>query len=221
MKVIFYDDDIIVCHKESGELSECADENAHNSLPRLLSEHLRGIGEQNAHVFAVHRLDKETEGVMVFARNSRAAAALSQSIREGKLEKTYLALCHGEVFPDTDKLCDLLYYDRKRGKSFVVTRERNGVRKAELEYRVIERKNGLSLLEVKLFTGRTHQIRVQFASRKHPLVGDRRYGAPKSEHSGTALVSKRLSFTHPKSGERLTFECEMPSTALWKVFDGQ
>ena len=208
MKVIFYDDDIIVCHKESGELSECADENAHNSLPRLLSEHLRGIGEQNAHVFAVHRLDKETEGVMVFARNSRAAAALSQSIREGKLEKTYLALCHGEVFPDTDKLCDLLYYDRKRGKSFVVTRERNGVRKAELEYRVLERKNGLSLLEVKLFTGRTHQIRVQFASRKHPLVADRRYGAPKGETEKLGLLAKTLTFPHPTTRKTVTFECD-------------
>lgn len=208
MKVIFYDADIIVCHKASGELSECADENTKDALPTMLSEYLRDAGEKNSHIFAVHRLDKDTEGVMVYARNSRAAAALSQSIREGTLKKTYLALCHGEVFPDADKLCDLLYYDRKRGKSFVVTRERNGVRKAELEYRVLERANGLSLLEVKLLTGRTHQIRVQFASRKHPLVADRRYGAPRSEYEQLGLIAKKLTFPHPTTNKVVTFECD-------------
>ena len=208
MKIIFYDEDIIVCHKEWGELSECSDVHAKDSLPRLIGERMRECGEANTHVFAVHRLDKETEGVMVFARNSRAAAALSQSICEGKLEKTYLALCHGEIFPDKDKLCDLLYYDRKRGKSFVVTRERKGVRKAELEYRVLERKNDLSLLEITLLTGRTHQIRVQLASRKHPLVADRRYGAPKDDEGRLRLLAKKLTFPHPTTKQLVTFECD-------------
>ena len=88
-----------------------------------------------------------------------------------------------------------------------------------VKYEVIGEKNYLSLLKIKLHTGRTHQIRVQFASRKHPLVGDRRYGAPKTEHSGIALLSQSLSFTHPNSGERMTFECDMPDTPLWNLFD--
>ena len=219
MKVIFCDNDIIVCHKEHGELSECADDGAKDSLPKMLSAYLSDIGEKSTHVFAVHRLDKETEGVMVYARNSRAAAALSKSIGEGKLKKTYLALCHGEVFPDADHLCDLLYYDRKRGKSFVVTRERNGVRKAELDYRVIERKNGLSLIEVHLLTGRTHQIRVQFASRKHPLVADRRYGAPKGEYAQLGLLAKTLTFPHPTTNKIVTFECDASALDFLKIKD--
>ena len=219
MKVIFCDNDVIVCHKDCGELSECADESAKDSLPRLLSDYLIESGEKNAHVFAVHRLDRETEGVMVYARNSRAAAALSQSICEGKLKKTYFALCHGEIFPDADHLCDLLYYDRKRGKSFVVTRERNGVRKAELDYRVIERKNGLSLVEVELITGRTHQIRVQFASRKHPLVADRRYGAPKDDYTQLGLVAKTLTFPHPTTKKVITFECDASALDFLQIKD--
>ena len=219
MKVIFCDNDIIVCHKERGELSECADESAKDSLPRQLGDYLAENGQKNTHVFAVHRLDRETEGVMVYARNSRAAAALSKSICEGKLQKTYLALCHGEVFPDSDHLCDLLYYDRKRGKSFVVTRERNGVRKAELDYKVIERKNGFSLLEIKLITGRTHQIRVQFASRKHPLVADRRYGAPKSEHEQLGLLAKTLTFPHPTTNKVVAFECDIEALSALTIKD--
>lgn len=205
MKIIFYDNDIIVCYKHSGELSEDGDKGS--SLPAILREQLAALGEQNTHIFAVHRLDKETEGVMVYARSSRAAALLSESIREGRLEKTYLARCHGEVYPDSDKLCDLLYYDRARGKSFVVTRERGGVKRAELEYRVLERKDGFSLLEIKLLTGRTHQIRVQLASRKHPLFADRRYGAPKDDEGTLGLIAKRITFPHPTTKKIITFEC--------------
>lgn len=206
MKVIFYDADVIVCHKESGELSECGGERD-ASLPTRLSEHLASLGEKNTRIFAVHRLDRETEGVMVYARSSRAAAALSESIRNGKLKKTYHALCHGDVQPDSNRLCDLLYYDRARGKSFVVTRERGGVKRAELEYRVLERRQGLTLLEIELITGRTHQIRVQLASRKHPLFADRRYGAPKDDAGPFGLIAKRISFPHPTTNEILTFEC--------------
>lgn len=218
MKIVFYDEDIIVCHKEWGELSECADGEDKNSLPRLIVEDLRERGEENTRVFVVHRLDRETEGVMVFARSSRAAAALSQSICDGEFVKTYLALCCGEVFPDRDTLCDLLYYDRKRGKSFVVARERRGVRKAELEYEVLGRGEGTSYLKIRLLTGRTHQIRVQFASRRHPLVADRRYGAPKSEANAPALISHELTFPHPATRDTVSFVCDAPDAYPWNIF---
>lgn len=216
MKIIYYDEDIVVCQKDAGELSEGMDR---SSLPRLISEELARMGESKTEIFPVHRLDKDTLGVIVFARSSSAAAKLSAHIQSGSFSKEYLAVCHGVPQSKSDRLCDLLYYDRGRGKSFVVDKKRAGVRRAELEYTLKQSTSGLSLLAVKLFTGRTHQIRVQFASRKNPLCGDRRYGAPKGEASTPALLSHKLTFPHPTKCEIMTFVCEAPKAYPWNIFD--
>ena len=211
MEILFEDKYIIVCRKEAGMLSEGDGENC---LPALIAEHLKGSGVSEPKVYPVHRLDKETVGAIVFALTDRAAAELSSQIQRGEFEKEYLALCHGKPEKDEDTLRDLLFYDRRRGKTFTVDRKRAGVKEASLEY-VTEASNAeYSLLRIKLHTGRTHQIRVQLASRKHPLAGDRRYGAPKSEFDTVALVAHRLSFNHPKSGERLTFTVEPPKSMI-------
>lgn len=204
IKILYEDRDIIVCYKEAGLLSEG---DTPVSLPKLLS-----AARQNVEVFPVHRLDKETAGVMVYALNSRSAAALSKSIQDGLLKKEYLAIVHGDVTPDTDTLTDLLYYDRQRGKSYVVDRKRNGVREASLEYTVLKRENDRSYLSILLHTGRTHQIRVQFATRRHVLVGDRRYGAPKEDGNAMALLAYKLSFPHPKTKEIMSFQGESQET---------
>ena len=204
IKILYEDRDIIVCYKEAGLLSEG---DTPVSLPKLLS-----AARQNVEVFPVHRLDKETAGVMVYALNSRSAAALSKSIQDGLLKKEYLAIVHGDVTPDTDTLTDLLYYDRQRGKSYVVDRKRNGVREASLEYTVLKRENDRSYLSILLHTGRTHQIRVQFATRRHVLVGDRRYGAPKEDGNAMALLAHSLSFPHPKTKEIMSFQGESQET---------
>ncbi len=206
MKILFTDKHIIVCQKAAGELSE--GEGA-DTLPALISTFMREAGE-SAEVYPVHRLDRETVGVMVFARTKSAAAALSASITTGKFGKLYLAICHGAPEPCEATLRDLLYYDRRRGKSFVVARKRAGVKEAILDYTLLCTEGEFSLLRIKLGTGRTHQIRVQLASRQHPLAGDRRYGAPKSAFSTVALVAHRLSFPHPATGEMLTFDAELP-----------
>ena len=208
IKVLYEDSDIIVCHKDAGILSEGE---AQNSLPKMISDARNGET-----VFPVHRLDKETTGIIVYALNSRAAAALSKSIQDGAFKKEYLAIVHGNVSPDTDTLVDLLYYDRKRGKSYVVDRKRNGVREASLEYTVIKRENALSYLKILLHTGRTHQIRVQFASRSHILVGDRRYGAPKEDGNALALLAHKLTFPHPKTKEIMSFQSESSETFFHK-----
>ena len=207
MEILFEDKYIIVCRKESGMLSEGEGDNC---LPTLIAAHLRESGATDPKVYPVHRLDRETVGAIVYALTDRAAAELSAQIQRGDFEKEYLALCHGRPEKDADTLKDLLFYDRRKGKSFAVDRKRAGVKEASLEYTVLSSVAEYSLLRVKLHTGRTHQIRVQFASRKHPLAGDRRYGAPKSEFDTVALVAHRLSFNHPKSGERLTFTVEPP-----------
>ena len=204
IKILYEDRDVIVCYKEAGLLSEG---NSPQSLPKLLSDARGGV-----EIFPVHRLDKETAGVMVYALNSRSAAALSKSIQDGLLKKEYLAIVHGDVTPDTDTLTDLLYYDRQRGKSYVVDRKRNGVREASLEYSVLKRENGLSYLKILLHTGRTHQIRVQFASRRHVLVGDRRYGAPKEDGNTLSLLAYKLSFPHPTKSTLMSFCATLTDT---------
>ena len=209
MRIIFYDAHIIVCQKDAGELSEGEDTSA---LPTLLASAMKDAEEQTA-VYPVHRLDRETVGVMVFARTSKAAAALSAMLNTDAFTKEYLALCHGKPDEDSATLTDLLFYDRRRGKSFVVDRQRAGVKEAVLDYTCLHTENDLSLLHIRLHTGRTHQIRVQLSSRRHPLAGDRRYGAPKSEYSTVALVAYRLSFKHPITHESMTFTADLPEWA--------
>ncbi|MBR7184011.1 MAG: RluA family pseudouridine synthase [Clostridia bacterium] len=206
MQILFYDTHILVCQKAAGELSEGEGTSA---LPTLLAQAMAEVGEQTA-IYPVHRLDRETVGVMVFARTRQAAASLSAALNTDAFSKEYLALCHGRLEEDAATLTDLLFYDRRRGKSFVVDRPRAGVKEAVLDYTCLRTENDLSLLRIRLHTGRTHQIRVQLASRRHPLAGDRRYGAPKSAHSTVALVAHRLTFPHPATGEAMTFTAELP-----------
>ena len=205
LDLLYFDSDIAVCIKPAGVLSEG---DGKNSMPYLLSLELKERGI-DASVFVVHRLDRETEGLTVFALNEASAAALSLSFQNGDAVKIYHALCVGVIENDADVLCDLLFYDRGRGKSFVVDRERKGVRKASLEYSVLRRFADRTLISVRLHTGRTHQIRVQFASRGHALCGDRRYGAPSEYGNKLCLCAVSLSFTHPRTKERMSFETEM------------
>ena len=199
IEILYLDRDLAVSVKPRGILSEGEGETC---FPTLLSRALREKGEQDR-VYPVHRLDRETEGLMVYARTDRAAAAPSRAITEGRMQKEYLAVATGTPDPEAS-LCDLLFYDRGRGKSFVVDRQRKGVKEARLDYQRIASRDGLSLLRVKLYTGRTHQIRVQLASRGFPLAGDRRYGAPASPYP-LSLCSVYLSFPHPTKKETLSF----------------
>lgn len=202
LRIIYRDESICVCIKPYGVNSEsCSGEN----MPDLLKSEL------GCEAFPVHRLDKATGGLMVYALNSRSAALLSAQIVEGSFQKEYRALVHGVLDKKKGRLEDLLFYDRKRGKSYVVKRERKGVKQAVLDYEVIDTVdfNGAvySLISVMLKTGRTHQIRVQFASRQHPIAGDRRYGS-EARLQAIALWSFKLRFYHPVSGKRLELEAE-------------
>ena len=187
--VIYEDDRLLVCVKPRGILA-CRDASGKECMEDLLAPRK---------VFPVHRLDREVPGLMVFAKTKETAAWLS---RPGCLTKEYEAFCEGSL-PDTGEMSDLLYHDRRKNKTYVVKRKRNGVREARLSYRVLERSETETRVRIHLETGRTHQIRVQFASRGCPLTGDRRYGAKASGPIG--LVSVFLSFRHP-DGEQMTFD---------------
>lgn len=180
-------------------------------MPRLLRETL-GTEE----IYCVHRLDRETGGLMVYARTKKAASAISKAIEEGRMHKEYLAVVEGEMPPD-GTLRDLLYRDAAKNKSYVVKRMRRGVREAELLYERLGFREGLSLLRVTLKTGRSHQIRVQFSSRGFPLAGDRKYGSIHRD-AGLALWSSKLRLPHPGSGEELHRELPPPAVWPWTLF---
>ena len=181
-------------------------------MPRLLSEALGGD------IYCVHRLDRAVGGVMVYARTAAAAAALSRQIAARQFHKEYLAVVQGRPEEDSAILRDLLFWDRTKNKSFVVNRQRGGVKDAELEYSLLEALPELSLLRVILHTGRTHQIRVQFSSRAMPLVGDAKYGS-RYRDCALALWSHSLGFRHPVTGKAMSFSAMPEPVFPWNGFE--
>ena len=190
MEILYSDKELVVCVKPVGLDSE-------SEVPTELTKTLGGD------IFTLHRLDKNVGGVMVYARTKAAAAALSKAIQEGHLVKEYVAMVHGTP-PERGDWEDLLWKDSKKNKVFVVKRMRGGVKKARLEF-VRLTAGEESLVRIRLHTGRSHQIRVQFASRGYPLVGDHKYGA-KDSSPAPMLFSCQLTF--PFQEETLQFEAK-------------
>ena len=190
--VILYEDaQILVCVKPQGILS-APDASGKPSMAELLAPRT---------VYPVHRLDREAGGLMVFAKTVQSAAALSAEIQAGTFQKEYLAFCEGRP-PQEGTWEDLLYHDRGKNKTYIVKRRRAGVKDARLSFRLLYSfEDRCSLSAIRLFTGRTHQIRVQFASRGFPLCGDRKYGA--KSRGKLALFSWKLTF--PYQGQELSF----------------
>lgn len=210
MELLYQDRDMVLAVKPFGVVSE-----GEGGIPTLLAEELGG------EIFPVHRLDRETGGCMIFAKTKTAAAKLSAIVSERSMEKEYLAVIQGQMDEERAVLKDLLFRDAAKNKSFVVERQRKGVREAELSYCVLETKETeegiFSLVRVKLHTGRTHQIRVQFSHRKHPLVGDQRYGSRiKSPHM--ALWSYRLACKHPLRKGEVSVSALPPAEFPWTLF---
>lgn len=196
MEILYADPQIAVCVKPVGMESEA-------EAPAELEAALGGT------FFPIHRLDKNVGGVMVYARTRQAAAALSKVVQEGAMVKEYAAMVHGTP-PESGDWTDLLFKDSSKNKVFVVKKERRGVKAARLAFRRISGDGETSLVTVRLHTGRSHQIRVQFASRGFPLVGDHKYGARDSA-AAPMLFSRRVTF--PLSGKMMVFEALPPWAA--------
>ena len=207
MELIYVDDDILVCLKPARVLS--TDEPG--GVPDLARE---ALGDKSADVRTVHRLDRVVSGLMVLARNAKAASELSRQIREDEFQKEYLAVVHGRPAENTGTLRDLLGRDKARKMTYVAQEPAKGVQEAVLDYQVLNTASGMSRVQIRLHTGRTHQIRVQFASRGMPLVGERKY-SELNDPCEIALWSYRIGFTHPKTGERMEFAQEPPDVFPW------
>ena len=219
MHIIYEDRVLLLAEKPAGLLSEGAPKGGEDMLS-LLSAYRKEQGEP-PEIFPVHRLDRGVGGLMVFAKDKKTAAVLSAMVSDHTLKKEYLAVVHG-VPPEPEGLLqDLLYRDASRNKTYVVKRERRGVRKAELFYRSLEtaefKGEPLTLVRAELHTGRTHQVRVQFASRKMPLWGDGKYGA-RDNAPVLALFSCRLLFPHPVTGQEISRELRPPENFPWTLF---
>ena len=209
MEIVYLDKDIAVAVKPARVLS--TDEPG--GMPELVRA---ALDDPMADVRTVHRLDRVVSGLMVLARSAQAASELSRQIREDIFQKEYLAVVHGTPAQPEGTFTDLLIRDKARKMTMVVDTPEKGAQEAILDYKVLSASETMSRVWVGLTTGRTHQIRVQFASRGMPLVGERKY-AVLEDNCEIALWSHRLGFYHPSSGQWMTFEKEPPQVYPWNA----
>ena len=210
MELLYADQDILVCVKPPRVLS--TDEPG--GVPELARE---ALGDPTADVRTVHRLDRVVAGLMVLARNAKAASELSRQIRDNEFQKEYVAVVHGCPERPSGTYRDLLGRDKARKMTFVAKEPARGVQEAVLDYEVLGTAGEMSKVRVRLHTGRTHQIRVQFASRGMALAGERKYYEGNDSWE-IALWSHKLGFTHPGTGQWVEFCKEPPEAAPWNLF---
>ena len=220
VKVIYEDNHLLVVEKSVNILSQGDDTND-KDMVNLLKNYVKEKYNKPGNVFIglVHRLDRPVGGVMVFAKTSKAASRLSEQVRNKSFKKTYRAVIHGTMNKKEDTLKDYLYKNKKTNMVSVVNKNHKEAKNAELDYETLQSKNNFSLVQIDLKTGRPHQIRVQFASRKHPLFGDQRYGQDVNKvGQQIALWSYKIEITHPTTKEKMEFICEAPKEYPWDLF---
>lgn len=221
LNVLHEDNHIIVVLKPQ-MLACCPDESGDGNLLDRVKNYLKVTYNKpgNAYAGLVHRLDRPTGGVMVFAKTSKAAARLSEQMKNGGFEKRYLAVLCGRISRPRGTLENYLRKNSVNNTVYVCTQTEEGAKFASLDYEIKDFREGLSLAEINLHTGRTHQIRVQTAAINAPVYGDMRYGGEKAVKGRLALWAYSLRFTHPVTGEHLRFIAEPPKDAApWKLFD--
>ncbi len=213
INVLYEDNHLLVVEKPINmptQEDDSKDPDLLNELKKYIKEKYNKPG--NVYLGLVHRLDRPVGGVMVFAKTSKAASRLSEQVRTHKLEKSYYAVIEGKLEDGTLK--DKLLKDPKTNNTIVSPNGKESV----LSFKNITTKDGLSLVDIKLETGRSHQIRVQFSSRNHPLYGDQRYNKHAKVGEQIALFAYKLSFEHPVTKEKLEFKLDKPNKYPWNIF---
>jgi len=217
MQVVYEDNHIIIVAKESGEIVQ-GDKTGDRPLSELVKDYLKEKYQKPGNVFlgVVHRLDRPVSGLVVFARTSKALSRLNRMFAEGEVHKTYWAIVKDAPREAEGTLTHWLVRNEQQNKSYAYATEKPRSKKAILHYRVIGHSDRYSLLEVRLLTGRHHQIRCQLAAMGCPIRGDLKYGAPRSNPDGSiSLLSRRVEFTHPVSGQTICVEAPLPADPLW------
>jgi 23S rRNA pseudouridine1911/1915/1917 synthase len=220
--IILHEDNHVIVVLKPQNVPSCEDESKDKDLLTVIKEYIKIKSNKpgNVYVGLVHRLDRPTGGVMVYAKSSKAAARLSEQMKTGDFEKKYYTVLVGSPREKKATLTNYMKKNPINNMVYVCPQTVEGAKFAELEYKVIEEKGGLSFTEVTLHTGRSHQIRVQMSNISTPVYGDMRYGGENAKKGKLALWATSLAFTHPVSKERLCFKVEPPKDLLpWKNFD--
>jgi tRNA pseudouridine32 synthase/23S rRNA pseudouridine746 synthase len=219
--VLYEDQDVIVVEKPSGLLTMGTDRDKSRTVHTILNEYVRkGNPRSRNRIYIVHRLDRETSGILIFAKNEPAKIFLQGHWQE--TDKRYLTVVYGQVTPKAGTISSYL----AENSAFTVysTPDPAVGKLSHTEYTVLKETKGFSLLEIHLLTGRKHQIRVHLSEKGHPVVGDRKYGKGNDAYGTLALHARSISFTHPVSGKRLTFETGIPdffTRLVGKIVDGK
>lgn len=219
-KILYEDNQIIVVLKPQN-IASCGDESGDRNLLDMIKEYIKIVYHKpgNVYVGLVHRLDRPTGGIMVYAKTSKAAARLSEQIQTSGFEKRYLTVLCGTPESERGTLVNYLKKNPVNNMVYICNKYTEGAKEAKLEYRVLDEKGKYSLVEVRLHTGRSHQIRVQMAGINHPVFGDMRYGGALAQKGKLALWAYSLSFYHPVSKEKMKFLFIPPEDEIpWKAF---
>ena len=227
MEVVYEDNHIIIVNKQSGEIVQ-GDKTGDRPLSDIVKDYIKEKYQKPGAVFlgVVHRLDRPVSGLVIFARTSKALTRLNKMFAEGDIHKTYWAIVkrgersdvRGKINDDWQTLEHWLVRNEKQNKSYAYPTEKPNAKKAILKYRTLAHSDNYTLLEVRLLTGRHHQIRCQLAAMGCPIKGDLKYGAPRSNPDGSiSLMARRVEFVHPVSKAPITVEAPVPNDTLWQA----
>ena len=219
LQVLFEDNHILIVNKRAGDITQ-GDKTGDKPLSEVVKEYVKDKYNKPGNVFigTVHRLDRPTSGIVIFARTSKALERLNKMLRDKVIQKTYWAIVKNQPKVKTDTLTNFLKKDSKKNKSFVYKKEIEGSKKATLHFKVIQKLDNYSLLEVDLETGRHHQIRTQLSHIGSPIKGDLKYGFDRSNKDGSiSLHARKINFVHPVTKEIITIIAPTPNDPIWKA----
>ena len=219
LQVLFEDNHLIIVNKRAGDITQ-GDKTGDKPLNEVVKEYVKVKYNKPGNVFigTVHRLDRPTSGIVIFARTSKALERLNKMLRDKTINKTYWALVKNKPQKERDTLTNFLKKDPKKNKSFVYKKEIDGSKKATLHYKVIQKLENYTLLEIDLETGRHHQIRTQLSNIGSPIKGDLKYGFPRSNKDGSiSLHARKINFIHPVSKEEIKITAPTPKDVIWNA----